>query len=63
MYFRDMTIWIGAKNLVERTGHRQEYNMSSDVAKDKYDVFASFGYLKEQRDILSVLILNVSPLV
>ena len=33
---------------VERTGHRQEYNMSSDVAKDKYDVFASFGYLKEQ---------------
>lgn len=22
--------------------------MSSDVAKDKYDVFASFGYLKEQ---------------
>ena len=33
---------------VERTGHRQEYNLSAAVASDKYNIYSSAGYLNEQ---------------
>ena len=33
---------------MERTGYRQDYNISTDIATEKYDFFASMGYLKEQ---------------
>lgn len=33
---------------IERTGHRQEYNIAGSMAGDKYNVYASAGYLNEQ---------------
>ena len=33
---------------VERTGHRQEYNVSAAVSGDKFNVYSSAGYLNEQ---------------
>ncbi len=33
---------------VERTGHRQEYNLSAAVSGDKFNVYSSAGYLNEQ---------------
>ena len=33
---------------VERTGHRQEYNLSAAVANDRYNIYSSAGYLNEQ---------------
>ena len=41
--------WLDA---LERTGYRQEYGISADAAGDKYDVFASFGYLNEKGYII-----------
>ena len=32
---------------IERLGHRQEYTVSADVGGEKYSVFSSLGYLKE----------------
>ena len=37
--------WMDA---VERTGYRQEYNLSGKVAGEKFNVFASAGYLNEK---------------
>jgi TonB-linked SusC/RagA family outer membrane protein len=37
---------------VSRTGHRQEYNINASAASEKYNVFASLGYLKEQGYLL-----------
>lgn len=36
------------EDAVERTGYRQEYNMSAGVTADKYNVYASAGYLNEK---------------
>ena len=33
---------------VERTGHRQEYNLSAAVSGDKFNIYSSVGYLNEQ---------------
>ena len=33
---------------VERTGHRQEYNLSAAVSGDKFNIYSSAGYLNEQ---------------
>lgn len=33
---------------VERTGHRQEYNVSGAVSGEKFNVYASAGYLNEK---------------
>lgn len=38
---------------VERTGHRQEYNISANVAHEKYSVYGSLGYLEEEGYILA----------
>ena len=32
---------------IERTGHRQEYNVAASMAGEKYNVYSSIGYLKE----------------
>jgi TonB-linked SusC/RagA family outer membrane protein len=32
---------------IERTGHRQEYNVAASMASEKYNVYSSIGYLKE----------------
>lgn len=32
---------------LERTGHRQEYNLSGSAAGEKFNVYSSVGYLKE----------------
>ena len=36
------------EDAVERTGYRQEYNVSAGVTADKYNVYASAGYLNEK---------------
>ena len=38
---------------LERTGYRQEYNLSGAAAGEKYDMFASFSYLNEKGYIIS----------
>ena len=38
---------------LQRTGYRQEYGVSADAAGEKYDVFASFGYLNEKGYIIA----------
>ena len=37
--------WVDA---IQRTGLRQDYNVSADGGSDKYNMFASFGYLNEK---------------
>lgn len=38
--------------IVSRNGYRQEYNINAAAAGEKYNVFASVGYLKEQGYLL-----------
>jgi len=42
-YKDDLDWW----NAIARTGYRQEYNMNASGATEKFNVFASIGYLKE----------------
>ena len=37
---------------ISRTGHRQEYNVSGTAATEKFNVFASVGYVKEKGYLL-----------
>ncbi|MBD5183724.1 MAG: SusC/RagA family TonB-linked outer membrane protein [Bacteroidales bacterium] len=41
--YTDLDWW----DAVSRTGHRQEYNVNAAGATEKFDAFASIGYLKE----------------
>ncbi len=41
--YNDLDWW----DAISRTGHRQEYNLNAAGATEKFDVFASVGYLKE----------------
>ncbi len=41
--YTDLDWW----DAVSRTGHRQEYNVNAAAATDKFNIFASAGYLKE----------------
>lgn len=41
--YNDLKWW----DAISRTGYRQEYNVNATGASEKYDVFASIGYLKE----------------
>lgn len=41
------------QDALERTGYRQEYNVSYAVSGEKYNVFASAGYLKENGYIIN----------
>ena len=41
--YTDLDWW----DAISRTGYRQEYNLSAAAASEKYNVFASVGYLKE----------------
>ena len=36
------------EDAIERNGHRQDYTLSAATAGDKYNVYASVGYLKEK---------------
>ena len=36
------------QNAIERTGHRQEYNLSAATSGEKYNVYSSIGYLNEK---------------
>lgn len=38
---------------IERTGHRQEYNVSAAVSSDKFNVYSSAGYLNERGYIIN----------
>lgn len=38
---------------VERTGFRQDYSVSASAGTDKYDMFASFGYLNEKGYVIA----------
>lgn len=40
-------------NELERTGHRQEYGMSATTSGEKFNVFSSIGYLKEDGYIIN----------
>ena len=40
-------------DVVQRVGHRQEYNISGSVASSKFNVYASAGYLNEQGYVLA----------
>ena len=42
-YADDLKWW----KAISQTGHRQEYNVNAAAAGEKYSVFASIGYLKE----------------
>lgn len=42
--YNDLDWW----DAISRTGYRQEYNINATGASDKFDAFASVGYLKEQ---------------
>ncbi|MDE5975246.1 MAG: TonB-dependent receptor plug domain-containing protein, partial [Muribaculaceae bacterium] len=42
--YTDLDWW----DAVSRTGPRQEYNINASVASQKYDIFASAGYLNEK---------------
>lgn len=42
--YTDLDWW----DAISRNGYRQEYNVNIAGASEKYDVFASVGYLKEQ---------------
>lgn len=46
--YTDLDWW----DAISRTGYRQEYNLSAAAASEKYNVFASIGYLKENGYIL-----------
>ena len=41
--YTDLNWW----DAISRTGYRQEYNVNAAGSTDKFDVFASVGYLKE----------------
>ncbi len=41
--YNDLDWW----DAISRTGHRQEYNVNATGATEKFDAFASVGYLKE----------------
>ena len=41
------------QDALEKTGYRQEYNLSYTVSGDKYNLFASAGYLKENGYIIN----------
>ena len=41
--YTDLDWW----DAIGQTGHRQEYNVNATAATDKFNVFSSFGYLKE----------------
>ena len=46
--YTDLDWW----DAISRTGYRQEYTLSAAAASEKYNVFASVGYLKENGYIL-----------
>lgn len=48
-YNDDLNWW----KAVSQTGYRQEYNINAAAAGEKYSVFASFGYLKENGYIVN----------
>ena len=41
------------EDALERTGQRQEYNLSATTSGDKYNVYGSVGYLKENGYVLA----------
>ncbi|MDE7403162.1 MAG: SusC/RagA family TonB-linked outer membrane protein [Muribaculaceae bacterium] len=41
--YKDLDWW----KIISRTGYREEYNMNATGATEKFDVFTSIGYLKE----------------
>lgn len=47
--YTDLDWW----KAVSRTGYRQEYNINAAGATEKYNVFTSIGYLKEQGYMLA----------
>lgn len=46
--YTDLDWW----DAISRTGYRQEYNINASAASEKFNVFASVGYMKEQGYIL-----------
>ncbi len=42
------------QDAVERTGHRQEYTLSGSAAGEKFNVYSSIGYLKENGYIRNI---------
>lgn len=48
-YNNDLNWW----KAMSQTGHRQEYNVNAAAAGEKYNVFASVGYLKENGYIVN----------
>lgn len=46
--YTDLDWW----KAVSQTGHRQEYNVNAAAASEKYNIFASVGYMKENGYIL-----------
>lgn len=46
--YNDLDWW----NIMSQTGYRQEYNMNAAAASEKFNLFSSIGYLKEQGYII-----------
>ena len=57
--YTDLDWW----DAVSRSGHRQEYNVNATGATDKFNVFASVGYLKENGYMLQTDFAKVSTVV
>lgn len=47
--YTDLDWW----DAISQTGYRQEYNVNASGATEKFNVFSSFGYMKENGYILS----------
>ena len=47
--YSDLDWW----NAIKQTGHRQEYTLNASGATDKFNVFSSVGYMKENGYILN----------
>ena len=41
------------EDAIERTGHRQEYNLSTSMSGEKFSLFSSVGYLKEKGYVMA----------
>lgn len=47
--YTDLDWW----DIISQTGYRQEYNVNASGATEKFNVFSSFGYMKENGYILN----------
>ena len=55
--YNDLDWW----DIISQTGFRQEYNVNAAAATEKFNLFSSLGYLKENGYVLLPRTMSVSP--